>query len=106
MKTHPSVFTVHLKVGSIKWATDSLLLITTVLPSIIIIINRISVIALSGVDHGFESWLVQTKYYTIGIYCFYISYAALRGKSKDLLARNYDNVSEWSDVSVCGLLFQ
>jgi len=55
MKTHPSVFTVHLKVGSIKWATDSLLLITTVLPSIIIIINRISVIALIGVDHGFES---------------------------------------------------
>jgi hypothetical protein len=27
-------------------------------------------------------------------------------KSKDLLAWNEDNMSEWSDVSTCGLLFQ
>jgi len=27
-------------------------------------------------------------------------------KSKDWLARNQDNVSEWGDMSTCGLLFQ
>jgi hypothetical protein len=30
----------------------------------------------------------------------------LRSKSKDWLARNQDNVSEWSNMSFCGLLFQ
>ena len=30
----------------------------------------------------------------------------LRRKSKDLFARNQDNVSEWSDMSSRGLLFQ
>jgi hypothetical protein len=29
-----------------------------------------------------------------------------RSKSKDWLARNQDNVSEWSDTSPVGLLFQ
>ena len=32
--------------------------------------------------------------------------AALRRTSKDWLARNEDNVSEWSDMSTRGLLFQ
>jgi hypothetical protein len=27
-------------------------------------------------------------------------------KSKDLLARNQNNVSEWDDMSIRGLLFQ
>jgi hypothetical protein len=27
-------------------------------------------------------------------------------KSKDWLARNQDNVSEWGDISIRGLLFQ
>jgi hypothetical protein len=31
---------------------------------------------------------------------------ALRRKSKDWLARNQNNVSEWSDMSTRGLLFQ
>jgi hypothetical protein len=31
---------------------------------------------------------------------------ALRSKSEYWLAGNYDNVSEWSDVSKYGLLFQ
>jgi len=31
---------------------------------------------------------------------------ALMRKSKDGLAQNHDNVSEWSDMSTCGLLFQ
>jgi hypothetical protein len=32
--------------------------------------------------------------------------AALMRKSKDWFARNQNNVSEWSDMSICGLLFQ
>jgi hypothetical protein len=41
--------------------------------------------------------------YKIGICCFSARYAALRRKSKDWLARNQNNVSEWSDMSICGL---
>jgi hypothetical protein len=48
----------------------------------------------------------QTKDYEIGICCFSAKYAELRRKSKDWLARNQNNVSEWSDISTCGLLFQ
>ena len=33
-------------------------------------------------------------------------YASLRRKNKDWLARNQDNVSEWGDMSIRGLLFQ
>jgi hypothetical protein len=33
-------------------------------------------------------------------------YAALRSKNRDWLARNQNNVSEWSDMSTRGLLFQ
>jgi len=32
-------------------------------------------------------------------------HAALRRKSKDWFARNQDNVSEWDDMFICGLLF-
>jgi hypothetical protein len=42
----------------------------------------------------------------IGICCFSANHAALRRKSKDWLARNQYNVSEWSDISTRGLLFQ
>jgi hypothetical protein len=42
----------------------------------------------------------------IGICCFYAKHAALRRKSKDWLARNQNNVSEWSDMSIRGMLFQ
>jgi hypothetical protein len=38
--------------------------------------------------------------------CFSAKHAALRRKSKDWLARNQNNVSEWSDISTSGLLFQ
>ena len=40
----------------------------------------------------------QTKDYTIGMCCFSAKHAALRRKSKDWLARNQNNVSEWSDM--------
>ena len=66
----------------------------------------VSVLASNAVDHGFEPRSSQTKDYKIGICCFSAKHAALRRKSKDWLARNQNNVSEWSDMYVCGLLFQ
>jgi hypothetical protein len=58
-----------------------------------------SVLALSAVDCGFEPRSGQTKDYKIGIRCFSSKNAALRRKSKDWLARNQDNVSEWGSTS-------
>jgi hypothetical protein len=40
-----------------------------------------------------------TKNYKIDICCFSFKHAALRRKSKDWLARNLDNVLEWSNKS-------
>ena len=60
----------------------------------------VSVLALSAIDCGYEPRSGQTKEYKIGICCFsVIKHAALRRKSKDWLARNQNNVSEWSDIS-------
>jgi hypothetical protein len=64
------------------------------------------VLASSAVDCGFEPRSGQTKDYKIGICCFSANHAELRRKSKDWLARNQNNVSEWSDMSTRGLLFQ
>jgi hypothetical protein len=44
--------------------------------------------------------------YEIGICCFAAKRAVLRRKIKNRLARNQNNVSEWSDMSTHGLLFQ
>jgi hypothetical protein len=41
----------------------------------------------------------KTKDYKIGICCFSAKNATLRSKSKDWLAWNQDNVSEWSDIA-------
>jgi hypothetical protein len=57
------------------------------------------------VDRGYKPRSGQTKDYEIGICCFSAKYAALRRKSKDWLARNQDNMSEWCDMSIRGLLF-
>ena len=65
-----------------------------------------SVLTSSAVDRGFELRSDETKDYKIGICCFSAKHAALRGKSKDWLARNQDNVSEWGNMSIHGLLFQ
>jgi hypothetical protein len=54
---------------------------------------------------GFESQSGQTKDYQIIICYFSAKHATLRPNSKDWLARNLDNVSQWSDMSVHGLLF-
>ena len=66
----------------------------------------VSKLAMSAVDHGFEPRSGQTKDYRIVICCFSAKHAALRRKSKDWLARNQGNVSEWGDMSIHGLLFQ
>jgi hypothetical protein len=66
----------------------------------------VSVLASSVVDRGFEPRSGQTKDYEIGILCFSAKQAALRRKSIDWLARNQDNVFEWGDMSIRGLLFQ
>ena len=66
----------------------------------------VNLLASNTVDRGFELWSGQTKDYKIGICCFSAKHAALRKKSKDWLARNQNNVSEWGDMSICGLLFQ
>ena len=60
----------------------------------------------SVVDQRFKSLLGQSKDYTIGICCFSTKHMAVRRKSKDWLARNQDNVSEWGDLSFHGLLLQ
>jgi hypothetical protein len=66
----------------------------------------VSMLTSSAVDRGFEPWSGQTEDWKIGMCCFSAKQAALSSKSKDWLARNQDNVSEWSDMSTCDLLFQ
>ena len=66
----------------------------------------VSVLASSAVSRGFEPRSGQTKDYEIGICCFSAKHAALRRKSTYWLARNQNNVSEWSDMFTRGLLFQ
>jgi hypothetical protein len=53
------------------------------------------VLASSAIDRGFEPRTDKTKDFKIGICCFSAKHAALRRKSKDWLARNQNNVSEW-----------
>jgi hypothetical protein len=66
----------------------------------------VSMLAASVVYLGFEPRSGQPKDYDIVISCFSAKHAALRRKSKDWLAGDQDNVSEWSDMSTLGLLFQ
>jgi hypothetical protein len=74
---------------------------------LLLVYNRIggvmvSVLASSVVDRVFD----LTEDYKIGICCFSAKHTAFRRQSKDWLAPNQDNVSEWGDMSICGLLFQ
>jgi hypothetical protein len=48
----------------------------------------------------------QTKDDEIGMCCSSAKHAVLRRKSKDWLARNQDNASEWGDLSFRVLLLQ
>jgi hypothetical protein len=63
----------------------------------------VSVLATSAVDRGFEPISGQTKDYGISICYFSTKHAALRKKSKVLLSRNQNNVSEWDDMSIISL---
>ena len=63
-------------------------------------------LASSAVDRGFKSWSGQIKDDKIVICCFSAKHTAIWSKSKDWLAQNQDNVSEWSNMSTNKLLFQ
>ena len=54
------------------------------------------VLASSAVDRGFEPLSGQTKDYKSGVCCLYGV-----GAKKNWLAKNQDNVSEWSDMATC-----
>ena len=66
----------------------------------------VSVLASSAVDRGFKPRAGRTKEYKFCICCFSAKHAALSTKRKDWLTRNRNNVTEWSDMSTRGLLFQ
>jgi hypothetical protein len=66
----------------------------------------VSVLALSVVDRGFKPRSSHTKDYKISICCFSAKHASLRRKTKHWLTRNQDNMSEWGDKSIRGLLFK
>ena len=68
--------------------------------------SMVSLLASSVVNRGFEPRSGHTEDNKIGICCLSAKHAALRSKSKDWLVRNQNNVSEWSDKSTHGLLFQ
>ena len=65
----------------------------------------VSVLTSSAVNCGFKPHSGQTKDYKISICYFYAKHTALRRKSKDWLAQNQNNVSEWDDMSIHGLCF-
>ena len=65
----------------------------------------VGVLASRAVDDGFESWLGQAKDNIIGICCFSAKHTVLRSKTKEWLAWNQDNLLEWKDMSIRGLLF-
>jgi hypothetical protein len=66
----------------------------------------VSVLDSSAVNRSFEPRLGKTKDFKICICCFSAKHATVRRKSKDWLARNQNNMSEWDDMSIRGLLFQ
>ena len=63
----------------------------------------VSVLASSAGDCWFEPRSGQN---TDSIWCFSAKHVVLRRKIKDWLVVNQNNVSEWSDMSIRGLLFQ
>ena len=66
----------------------------------------VSMLVSSAVDRGFEPQSGQSNDYKTSICCFATNHPTSRRKSKNWLARTQDNVSEWSNISVCRLLFQ
>ena len=66
----------------------------------------ISVLVSNAVDCGFDPMSGQSKDYNIDIRYSSTKHSALMSKSKDWLAQNQNNVSEWHDMSTRGLLLQ
>jgi len=64
------------------------------------------VLASSAIERGFEARSGQSKDYEIGMCYSSAEHTLLRRKNKDWLDRNQDNVSEWGDMSISGLLYQ
>ena len=58
------------------------------------------------VDRGFVPGSRQTQDYIIDICCFSANHTSLRRKSKNWPSCNQDNVSEWGEMSIRGLLFK
>jgi hypothetical protein len=58
----------------------------------------VSLLSSNAVDRGFKPRSDWTKDYKIGMCCFSAKHATLRRKSKDWLAQNQNNVSEWSNM--------
>ena len=65
-----------------------------------------SVLASTAVYSWFESQSDHTKDDKIYIRCFTAKDTALKRKSQDCYARNQENVSEWCNMYIRGLLFQ
>jgi hypothetical protein len=65
----------------------------------------VSVFASGAADRECKPRSGKIKGYANGIGCFSIKLEPLMGKSNDWLARNQDNVSEWDEMSIRGLLF-
>jgi hypothetical protein len=66
----------------------------------------VNVFASSKYSRSFEPLSGQAKHYKIDICCFSAKHATLKRKNKVWLTQNQENVSEWSDMSTRGLLFQ
>ena len=63
----------------------------------------VRVVPSSAVDRGIEHRSSQTNEHTIYICCYTANHATLRRKSNDWLAQNQDPMSEWGDMTICGL---
>jgi len=66
----------------------------------------VSVLSSNTIDRTLEPRLDQAKNNKIDICSFSTKHTAVMNRSKDLLARNQDNVSVVSHKSTHGLLFQ
>jgi len=71
-------------------------------PLIANLIGGVIVSVLAAGVRDFQHWSGQRLHK--GICCFSANYTALSSKSKYWLARNQESVSEWDDMSSCGLL--
>jgi hypothetical protein len=60
----------------------------------------VSMITSNVLDHRFYPQSDQTKEYENGICSLSFKYTALRNNDKNLLTQSWDNVSEWTDMSV------